>query len=263
MSSDGIYIRQYRPSDLPQIRDLLFEGFATSEGSIVDAGRRRAPFMRTSILAYLLGAAGLFLFSQSERRMSVATGVAALLCIAGIALFVAARREISHFVQQICEDALASDMRDITAHYCAPGGTFLVAARPYACDKGKMYGDAQPEGEAILGYVGLEYLPEKNPETADVRRMIISAKYRRQGLATQLMRVIIAHSKTLPRLRYLTVGTSDLQPAARRLYQGLGWELTSTEPIGNWLATRMYWSFRRPVDIPTQTYAAVGLPESE
>lgn len=166
MASDTIYIRQYRPSDFSQIRALLFEGFVTSrrstsgyslsrlltiaEGSVTLVAKRRFLLKAPSLIAYLLGGVGLGLISRPGNWSSPTAGTGALLCAAGVALFAVVQRSIPRAVINLCETALATDMRDISAHYCAPG-EFFVAAQPRA--SGTKVGDQ--DAEEVLGYVGL------------------------------------------------------------------------------------------------------------
>ncbi|KAJ7075285.1 acyl-CoA N-acyltransferase [Mycena belliarum] len=243
MALDGIYIRPYRPSDFPQIRALLFEGFVTSEGSVTAVATRRSLYKFPAPIAYLLGGVGLGVLARAEpwawTSPMVAVGV--LLCAAPIALFTFIRRAIPRALIAFCESALAADMRDIPAHYGADG--FFVAAQPRDDPKP---GDA-PQDEEVVGYVGLEYLPEKDAHTAEVRRMIVSAKYRRRGLGERLMRAVIARGETIPGLRSIELGTSEYQPGAQRLYERLGWVFAGGRTIREGLLFVDIRHFTRPV----------------
>ncbi|KAJ6532875.1 acyl-CoA N-acyltransferase [Mycena vulgaris] len=242
--SERIYIRQYRPSDFPQIRALLFEGFVTSQGSVALVAQRRFLIKPPSLIAYLLGGIGLGLLSRSRSWTSPTAGAGALLCAAGLALLTAIQRAIPKAMAAFCEQALAADMRDISAHYGAPA-VFFVAAQPR--DGTKEKAEATDGEEEVVGYVGLEYLPEKDPHTAEVRRMIVAAAHRRRGIAVRLMRAVITHGETIPGLRAIELGTSEYQDGARRLYEQLGWVVFHVETVWERLVSATIHHYRRPV----------------
>ncbi|KAJ7698079.1 acyl-CoA N-acyltransferase [Mycena rosella] len=224
MASDSIYIRRYRPADFPQIRALLFEGFVTSEGSTSVVAQQRFLFKAPSLIAYLLGGAGLGLLSRPGSWTTRTAGAGAALCAAGIALFTTVRRAIPRALTAHCETALATDMRDISAHYRAPAG-FFVAAQP-RIDQGEAAGD-----EEVVGFVGFDYLPEQDAQTAEVRRVVVSAKHRRRGIGVRLMHAVIAHADTIPGLRCIELNTGEFQLASQRLYERLGWESFRVETL--------------------------------
>ncbi|KAJ7157932.1 acyl-CoA N-acyltransferase [Mycena crocata] len=240
MRNDDIYIRKYRPSDFPQIRALLFEGFVTSEGSPGVVAKRQYLFRAPSVIAYLVAGAGLGLFWRGN------TTCGTLLCVTGLGLFTAVRYGISQMINDFCQAALKEDMGDIEAHYRVPSA-FFVAARPY---------DAKDrEYEEVVGYVGFEYLPEKDPSKAEVRRMIVSARYRRRGVAERLMKTLIAHAESIPdadvqngsELRCINLWLSEFQPGAQRLYERLGWKAVRLEWLGNAARGASTTHFRRPL----------------
>ncbi|KAJ7743437.1 acyl-CoA N-acyltransferase [Mycena maculata] len=242
MASDGIYIRQYRPSDLPQIRLLIFE-----EASITRAAKRAFLLKPASLIAYILGGIGLGLLSLPDGWCSPAATLGALLCVTGIALFTAVRRGITQALVIYCEEALKTDLEDITTHYRAPAA-FFVAARP--CSE-KADNSVAEGTEEVVGYVGFDYQPDKNPETAVVRRMIVSEKHRGCGIAGRTMHALLAHAETIPALQCIELGTSEYQPAAQRLYERLGWEVAWVDqwvdPLGGWLWKVQIRHFRKPV----------------
>ncbi|KAJ7061834.1 acyl-CoA N-acyltransferase [Mycena amicta] len=273
MSSKLDYrIRQYRPSDLPQIRALLYEGFVTSKGSVADVGVRRALTQPPCIVGYahILTGAALFLASRCHTvfpllqripfSQPTQSRVGIALAVVGTALIVSIRRAIRHYVRRFCDDALKADMRDIDEWYCKPGGGFWVAVRSReAIGNGNgsaKAGEEEEEDEEVLGYLGLEYRPPSHsppsplhdpPTTAEIRRMIVAEAHRRKGLANALMHAALAHADAMshPRLEYVFLGTSDLQPAAQMLYEHLGFITVRQEVIGNWAGTTVLREYRR------------------
>ncbi|KAJ7082172.1 hypothetical protein C8R43DRAFT_1052457 [Mycena crocata] len=258
MAHDRIYIRQYRPSDLPQIRTLLFEGFVTSEDSVAVVAKRRFLFKGPSLVAYLLGSLGLGLIARSASWTSLAAGAGAALCAVGVGIFGYVQRGIPRAMVDFCENALATDMRDIAAHYCAPGA-FFVAVQPRNVEqndvdwpKGSGEGDVDAR-EEVVGYVGLEYRPtsDAHQAEAEVRRMVVGAAHRRRGIAARLMRAVIAHGERVTAeghaLQAIKLSTSEFQPGAQRLYEKLGWELARVQIRWDSIVRVSILHYRRPV----------------
>ncbi|KAJ7628497.1 acyl-CoA N-acyltransferase [Roridomyces roridus] len=234
MTSDNIYIRPYRPSDQPQVEKLLFEGFVTSKGSANYVARRRFLLKPPSLIAYFLIALGVGVGlgpvggGIRDAWVGPRRTLGTLLLTAGVSLFGAVQYSIPRAISEYCREALASDMRDIESHYRAPSAFFVAAARRGGVE----------EEEEVVGYVGLDYVPEKDPTRAEVRRMIVSASYRRRGVAKTLIQALVAQAQSLrsngaDELRFLDLWLTEFQPAAQRLYEGLGWRVVRTERIGN------------------------------
>ncbi|KAJ7069201.1 acyl-CoA N-acyltransferase [Mycena amicta] len=190
-------------------------------------------------------------FSQTtQSRLGIA------LCVVGATLIFSIRGAIRHYLRRFCDDALKADMRDIEEWYCKPGGGFWVAVRPREAI-GNGIGSVkagEEEDEEVLGYVGLEYQPISPPSplrdpttTAEIRRMIVAEAHRRKGLANALMHAALAHADAIshPRLDYVFLGTSDLQPAAQTLYERLGFITVREEVIGNWAGTTVLREYRK------------------
>ncbi|KAJ6610524.1 hypothetical protein B0H10DRAFT_1685111, partial [Mycena sp. CBHHK59/15] len=70
-----------------------------------------------------------------------------------------------------------------------------------------------------------EYHPHTDPNTASVRRMIVSAKHRCHGIGSTLIRAVLAHAEADPAspLKQIELNTSEYQPGAQRLYERNGW----------------------------------------
>lgn len=81
------------------------------------------------------------------------------------------------------------------------------------------------EGGAVIGTVGIERLSD---EKAEVRRMYVDAPHRRRGVGAQLL----AHGEVFcagEGYRRIVLSTSELQAAAKGLYESKGYRLTRTE----------------------------------
>ncbi|KAJ7786025.1 hypothetical protein B0H16DRAFT_1708244 [Mycena metata] len=49
----------------------------------------------------------------------------------------------------------------------------------------------EEEPEEVLGYIALEYFPETDARTSEIRRMLVSQKHRRRGLTSRLILEVI------------------------------------------------------------------------
>ncbi|KAJ7776970.1 acyl-CoA N-acyltransferase [Mycena maculata] len=243
MASEGIYIRQYRPSDLPQIRALIWEAYITSDDSVTRIGRRTIRLNRTSLIAYVLGGVGLVLLSLPGGWYTSAVIIGALLSLAGVALFSEVQYTFTQVEVGFCKDALKTDIQDIAGYY-GPPAAFFVAARPGHTEKP---GSGFEDAEEVVGYVAFDYQPHKSPEKAELRRMIVSKSHRKHGVGGRLVRALLAHAETIPALQYIDLSTTQFHLAAQRMYERLGWELGSVHVMGGWLWKMEIRHFRKPI----------------
>lgn len=193
-----------------------------------------------------------------------------LLLAFGLGIFLALRYAIRNDLRSVCEKALESDMRDIAAHYAAPGA-FLVAVRQAEGDKKN---DDAEKGEEVLGFIGLGMLfslfffafPEKiraatittefcaespldkKSHTAELRRLVVSPSHRRRALAKQLVSAAIAHAESVKGIDAIELSTSDFQRSARKLVEGLGWEFTKSHLQWTGVGDATVYRFRRAVE---------------
>ena len=84
------------------------------------------------------------------------------------------------------------------------------------------------DGQGICGTVQLIFAePENQPHRADVSKMIVHRRARRQGIATALMRELEKAARESGKT-LLVLDTAD--PAAERLYERTGWTRLGTIP---------------------------------
>ncbi|EFJ51150.1 hypothetical protein VOLCADRAFT_87940 [Volvox carteri f. nagariensis] len=74
----------------------------------------------------------------------------------------------------------------------------------------------------IIGHVALE---RKSWKLAELRRMSVLKQYAGQGVGGQLLETLVQHARDVG-FRELVLYTSGMQPAARRLYERGGWQLS-------------------------------------
>ncbi|KAJ6593243.1 hypothetical protein B0H19DRAFT_1055861 [Mycena capillaripes] len=223
MATNDIYVRQYRPSDFPQIRALLFEGIPTS-GSFIEYTNLRD---WRSILRHL---------------------AVVMVWVVAVALFAARRRTLAESIYAHHQDALKTDMRDILTHYRAPGA-FFVAVRSHKVADVEP-GGAAPDEEEVVGYVGLQYLPEKDAHTAEVRRLVVPERHQgSHGVGDRLMRTLIVHAEAIPGLQWLELRSVEFSPAphAQPPYSWLGWELVQVKRLNSSPHSPIFCHIRRPI----------------
>ena len=97
-----------------------------------------------------------------------------------------------------------------------PRGVYLVAR------------DAQGH---LAGGVGIRPIVEPAAHIGEVKRLWVRPDLRHHGVATALMAAALAHA-TQAGYRELYLETGPRQPAARRLYERLGWDVVAEFPAG-------------------------------
>ncbi|KAJ6452031.1 hypothetical protein C8R47DRAFT_1329565 [Mycena vitilis] len=116
-STGDIIIRQFQPTDAPQVHALLLEGLVYGPGSPYHAAQRgylSKPVMCFSYLAFALG-----LGSLAQRNIAIRSAGTALSLMATVA-FLYARQSITKWFIGYCATARATDMSDIMACYKIP-----------------------------------------------------------------------------------------------------------------------------------------------
>jgi ribosomal protein S18 acetylase RimI-like enzyme len=104
---------------------------------------------------------------------------------------------------------------------------------------------ARHDGNRIDGTVQLVLAGAENqPHRADIAKLLVHTRARRQGMADQLMQAVEAHARSLGRdLLVLDTATDE----AARLYERLGWTRSgivpdyALNPDGTRTATIFYW----------------------
>ncbi|KAJ7061673.1 hypothetical protein C8F01DRAFT_1138082 [Mycena amicta] len=243
LKATDIKIRPYLATDFPQIREHIFECFATGENSVGVLAKHHAPFTVPAFASYLLGGAGLFCVQQSQVGLGLQGStilhvlwltVGMLLITVGTKMFLLARHGIWDRMVALCEDALATDLSDIPKYYALPS-IFLVAT---VCN-----GDSKEE--KLVGCGALQYNPLKDSTTAEIRRMLVHPSFRRHGIASCIIEAILTHMDTIqsnnqPCPQHLDLTTSDHQPDAQRLYQRFGWKVIPGGRQTEWGPWRMW-----------------------
>jgi ribosomal protein S18 acetylase RimI-like enzyme len=107
------------------------------------------------------------------------------------------------------EQAIAAELGRIEDYYfCREDQGFWIA-----------------DAGGVVGMVGIEH---RDDQTAELRRMAVDKAQRRKGIARQLLATAEAFSRSRG-YRRIVLSTSELQVAARRLYESSGYRLMREE----------------------------------
>ena len=104
------------------------------------------------------------------------------------------------------ETAIREELSRIEDYYA--GGAFWVA-----------------EEERVVGMVGIE---RHGQDSAELRRMAVDRQYRRKGIGRELLATAEAYCRASG-YRKVVLSTSELQVAARQLYETSGYRLVRQE----------------------------------
>jgi GNAT superfamily N-acetyltransferase len=84
----------------------------------------------------------------------------------------------------------------------------------------------------LVGAVGIyRHAGPKIAHKIGVWGTFVLPEFRGQGLGRALMQHAIAHARGLPDVLQIALSVSDTQPAARRLYESLGFRVWGSEPL--------------------------------
>ena len=148
------------------------------------------------------------LFSIRQFRHEDADDVRRLFAEGQRQFFAGFEREIEAYIR----DSLAGDLADIAGNYIQPGSNFWVA----------------DSGGQVIGMVGIQ---RKDAETCELRRMAVDSRWRRQGLARQLLETAEAFGRQQGYASMVLSTITPLQPAIA-LYEGTGYQLTGQSHYG-------------------------------
>jgi RimJ/RimL family protein N-acetyltransferase len=91
-----------------------------------------------------------------------------------------------------------------------------------------VFGAFAPE---LVGAVGVSRrTPRKVAHKAGVWGMFVRPAFRGTGIGRLLMQAAIAHARAMPGIVQVMLSVSETSPAARHLYESLGFRLWGTEP---------------------------------
>ncbi|KAF8209140.1 hypothetical protein K438DRAFT_1754187 [Mycena galopus ATCC 62051] len=191
-------VRQFEPKDTAQVHALLAEGLLHG---------RLWCLCRGSSLSRPSGAA---------------------LCACSTALFFYVRWSIPNFFAEVCAAALKTDLADIAAAYklSAINRTQFLSRRGTS----GFWVAVLENSEEVIGFVGLDCDSSADPSSAELRRMFVSMRHRRQRVGSRLIGVALSHAQRFaPALKTLVLETSELQQGAQYLYEKHGFIIATAD----------------------------------
>uniref|UniRef100_A0A7R9YXN3 N-acetyltransferase domain-containing protein n=1 Tax=Chlamydomonas euryale TaxID=1486919 RepID=A0A7R9YXN3_9CHLO len=201
-------IRPVKEEEEEAVRSLLREGFQSNVKAFYWA---IASGLKVPMAGLLVGCAGAAVASPKNAPTIAAAGASlAALAAGGMLLWFKSKH------RALQRASMADDLGCIASYYTeerqGPGTGFWVAV--------SNSGD-------LLGCVGLQ---RRTEERAEFRRLAVSLKARRMGIA----RALTAHAVAAARaagVRTMFLSTSTAQHAACTMYERDGWKVVSTKAV--------------------------------
>ncbi|KAF9555474.1 acyl-CoA N-acyltransferase [Agrocybe pediades] len=224
---EEIRVRPYRITDAEKIRSLFTASLVDEYHSPYSRAMQAQLVAPISWATYATIGIGLLLrFCSSRERMRRA-GV--LLSVTGSLIFTLYRLLFRHGLQKVVRQQLDGDLADIAKHYGLEisFGNGQNTARSGFWVAERFAKGLKPE---VIGYVGFDDSTNPDPKVAELRRMIVSAKYRRRGIALQLIRALIQHARKNG-VERIFLSTSSYQIEAMKMYDYYGWVPQGREDV--------------------------------
>ncbi|PPQ93367.1 hypothetical protein CVT25_014043 [Psilocybe cyanescens] len=265
-----IHVRPYRNSDFEETRktflDMLVGGRCTylrSTHKHLKPSLDESPFTLAmqkqfttplSLISYSITLFGLLVLLFLAN--SVATrNIGIVLSLIGPSTFFYSRYTLRSVFNQYRERILTGDLADIGKHYHLVDTSLNGNGNgngDVATSKGKSgfwVAEAVQQGgkPEVVGCVGLDANTNKDETSAELRRLVISPKYRRRGIAQQLIRTVVqfAHEHEIQSI-FLT--TSSYQQPAINMYKKLGFDLKEIKEVSIQMQTFKIYAFNLNVD---------------
>ncbi|KAI8483199.1 N-acetylaspartate synthetase-like [Branchiostoma floridae x Branchiostoma belcheri] len=199
----GVKIRTFRRSDAKMVRKVLVDGLFSNIDPAFYVGVRRPSVIATGLVLTAL------MYQWTLSLMYTITFFVALLCLYYLTLLIAAHL--------MTKGPLFDDIENVQRNYMKPRRNFWVA---------------EADGQ-VVGTIAITLRSLNKPanECADdvawLRRMAVSEKYRRQGIAKRLVETAIDFCKR-NKYRRIELITTEVQLPAKALYEKMGFRCVNT-----------------------------------
>ncbi|KAF4615011.1 hypothetical protein D9613_003496 [Agrocybe pediades] len=220
-----IHVRPYRNSDLEAVRDLFYDSMS-GEGSPYYFAMRAQWTRPISLVTYACALIGMMLIVRSGQPLMRKAGYG--IVFISVLVFSAYRYSLRATFEDFLKRNLEGDFAHIPDTYdieVVPLEEYR--SKPLGSDsafKGRngFWVAETPSGD-VVGCLGLDSnTHNSNETTSELRHLVVSRKFRRRGIAQQLVTAAVEHAKELG-TKTLFLTTSSYQRAALGLYQKLGW----------------------------------------
>ncbi|KAF4615109.1 hypothetical protein D9613_003452 [Agrocybe pediades] len=224
---EEIRVRPYRITDAEKVRSLFTASLVGEYHSPYAREMRAQLVAPISWATYATIGIGLLLRFRSSTERIRRAGV--LLSGTSTLIFALHRLLFRYGLQKVVRQQLDGDLADIAKHYgveiSSDEGWNTARSGFWVAERLAM--GLKPEA---IGYVGLDDSTDPDPKVAELRRMIVSARYRRRGIALQLIRVLIQHARKNS-VERIFLRTSSYQIEAMKMYEHYGWVPRGKEDV--------------------------------
>ncbi|CAM0136745.1 N-acetyltransferase 8 [Umbelopsis sp. WA50703] len=219
MSSSTLRIRTYRSSDYSVARKVFSD-------AINEPGMVAFNFVMSHLEPWTIWGMGMvavvglpFMTSQRPplRYLATASAIWSASWLAWV------RQKTFGSYWDYSQNALCEDMARIPEHYQLhaideSNKDDIV----YAASGPKNFFICEDQNGNLAGMVALDF-HDKDKRTGEVRRMVVSKTHRRMGVANVLLKALVTHAVKND-IQVIDLGTSEVQYAARKLYEKFGWK---------------------------------------
>lgn len=215
--------RVYRDSDAEAVRELFDRAITVGGDSLMMVALRAQFSSRSALALYLMTGLGAFLARSPTTHIVYLGSFLSLLGPATFAFLLYARfAGYRYFVGH----ARKTDLKDVPKAY---GLTRKGEKGEYIADGpngfwiAEVY-DAEGMHSEVVGCTGLDVSQVNNAQNTaiELRRMAVSSKYRRRGIASRLINIAVAHARAHGK-EYIDLTTSSFQESTLSFYETHGW----------------------------------------
>ncbi|KDR82122.1 hypothetical protein GALMADRAFT_240645 [Galerina marginata CBS 339.88] len=228
-----IRIRPYRYSDTEEIHELFRTSMTSGDGSPRRAAMRARWSSPLSYALYATTALGFLSYAWFPSIYSRYIGLA--LSIFGLSTICIRLYSLHCAFIKFRQNALTGDLGNIADRYgMVPepqtekqnghDSDYLVSKSKNCFWVAEAVGELEGGKPEVVGYVGIDVNANSDETSAELRRLVVSPKCRRRGIAGQLIKVSIAHAR-LHNIKSIYLTTSAYHTSAIDLYRKFGWVL--------------------------------------
>ncbi|KAG2180871.1 hypothetical protein INT43_008450 [Umbelopsis isabellina] len=219
MASNKLRIRTYRSSDYSLARKVFSD--AINEPGLVAFNFVLSHLQPWTVWGMgMLAVAGLPLMTSQQPPMRYLATASAIWSASWLAWV---RQQTIGSYWDYSQNALGEDMARIPEHYQLEvvddsNKDDIV----YAATGPKNFFICEDQNGKFAGMVALDF-HDRAKRTGEVRRMVVAKTHRRMGVADLLLKALVAHA-VKNEVEVIELGTSEVQYAARKLYEKFGWK---------------------------------------
>jgi len=220
-----IRVRTYRDSDSETVQELFKNAIIIGVDSTMFVALRAQFKTRFALASYIITSLGVFIATWPPTTLFRYLGF--FLCFLGSTPFSISIYTLFSDYMNFANHAVENDLRDVPNVYGLTRATGIENALEYVTNGPNAFWvaevfEAEGKDREVVGCIGLDISNMNAEDNAiELRRMAVSSKHRRQGIAGRLIKVAVAHAQAHDR-RYIDLTTSSYK-GALDLYEKYGW----------------------------------------